>query len=91
MGKKTVTLGPEHDEATREALRSALASLNATSAGTSWGVGGSQEIETSQVLVGGSPLTIESETYIGLTITGEEQLVDTIATLVRKRLDTEKG
>lgn len=88
MGKKTVTLGTEYDDATREALRSALASLNATSAETTWGVGGSQEIETSEVLVGGSPLTVESETYIGLTITGEEELVDSVAALVREKLRT---
>jgi len=86
MGKKSVTLGSEYDDATFEALRLALASLNATRAGTSWGVGGSQEIGTFEVVVGGSPLTVESETYIGLTITGEEELVDTVTALVREKL-----
>jgi len=85
-GQKKVTLGPEYDQATREALRRVLSSLKATSAGTSWGVAGSQEVETSDVFVGSSQLTIESETYIGLTITGDAELVDTVAGLVRDQL-----
>ena len=85
-GQKTVTLGPEYDEATRDALRAVLLSLKATNMKASWGVGGSQEVESLEVRVAGSPLSIESETYIGLTITGDESLVDTVAGLVRAQL-----
>lgn len=86
MPKKTLNLGPEWDDATRAALKRALESLDATTSGTSWGVGGSQELETSEVFVGGSVVVVESETYIGLTITGENELVETIARLVREQL-----
>ena len=85
-GEKTVTLGPEYDDSTRDALKRVLLSLSAMSANASWGVGGSQEFESLKVFVAGSPLVIESETYIGLTIAGEEALVDRVAGLVRAQL-----
>ena len=83
---KTVTLGPEYDTATREALRVVLKSLGASAGGRTWGVGGSQEIEEFQVSVLETIVTVESETYVGLTITGDADVVDKIATLVRQEL-----
>ena len=79
-------LGPEYDKRTRAALRAVLKELGAVSSESDWGVGGSQEIETVVFSVRGHKVTVEAETFIGLTVTGEESLVGEIAELVTKRL-----
>jgi CBS domain containing-hemolysin-like protein len=88
---KTANLGPEYDKSLHEALDAVLLSLNATSIEKEWALGGSQEIVSFQVNIEGRPLIVESETYIGLTITGEETLVDTVSGLVMKRLGRTNG
>lgn len=84
--KKKVTLGTEYDDVVRAALKQVLVALHAASGGQRWAMGGSQEIETMEVLVGEQQLTVESETYVGLTISGEEDLVDSVAALVRAKV-----
>jgi hypothetical protein len=82
----TVTLGPEYDAATRTALRSVLLELAASDGTTNWAVAGSQEIESTEVSVGGRKLLVESETYMGLNIIGDQDLVDTVLQRVLERL-----
>jgi hypothetical protein len=84
--QQTVALGPEYDDATREALRVVLLELGASKVEVNWGVGGSQEIETAVVRIGGRELTVEAETYVGLTIAGDDDLVATVADRVSRRL-----
>jgi hypothetical protein len=85
-GRKTMILGPEYHRPTREALRAVLEELGASTAQREWGIGGSQEVETIVAKVGKEEVTIESETYVGLTVSGAEELVITIAERVAKRL-----
>lgn len=78
-GQKTTNLGDEFDDALRDMLRIVLLKNQAVAVDKLWGVGGSQEIEVLQVRLGDELVTIESETYIGLTISGEKSLVEKIA------------
>ncbi|QDQ26690.1 hypothetical protein FNU76_10125 [Chitinimonas arctica] len=83
----TINLGDEYDNALRDALRAVLLNNKAMGVDTSWGIGGSQEIAMSKVRLGDGLITIESETYIGLTISGPKQIVEKLAEEVRKELN----
>lgn len=83
----TIILGDEHDDALRDALRATLVSCGAVEINNSWAVGGSQEIEKVQIKLGSASITVESETFIGLTISGPKLIVDDIAKKVRQQLD----
>lgn len=84
--QRTATLGPEYDDATREALKAVLLELGASKIDVSWGVGGSQEIESAVVKIRGRTITVQAETYIGLTIAGDDDLVSSVADRVSQRL-----
>ncbi len=84
--KKTIVLGAEHDPKLREVVLNTLRELGGYPKHHDWGVGGSQELETLEVDLGGKVVTVESETYIGLSITGDSELVDKIAVRVQQRL-----
>lgn len=81
-----IILGDEFDEPLKEALRVVLARQGAVGLERSWGVGGSQEIETAQVRVGEDVLTVESETFVGLTLSGPKLVVDLLAQQVRQQM-----
>lgn len=89
--KRTLTLGPEYDKATRMALRAVLLELGALLSVQRWGLGGSQEVETMLVRIKESEIVVEAETYIGLTITGDEDLVTLVGNLVSERLKRSAG
>ncbi len=80
--QKTLILGPEYDNALREALHSVLARLGAKDLAHDWSVGGSQELETAEVQVGAKCVIIEAETFIGLSIRGPVELVERIRSMV---------
>lgn len=80
--QKTVALGAEHDGALRAALRDVLTRLGAKVLAHRWGVAGSQELETLEVLVGVDRVVIEAETFIGLTICGPADVIDRIRGMV---------
>jgi hypothetical protein len=79
----TIRLGDEFDDALRDAVRTALVELGAVPGEVSWGLGGSQEIETLEAMIDGERVLVEAETYAGLTITGAEVTVRRVATAVR--------
>ena len=81
--RKTTNLNDEHDAALRAAVRRVLVGMGATLESRQWGVGGSQEIETLHVRLEGGSVTVEAETYAGLTVTGQATFVDEIARRVR--------
>jgi hypothetical protein len=83
---KSILLGAEYDDVLRAALVAVLTSRGAIGAGSSWGVGGSQELDTTRVKLGDVVITIESETYIGLSIEGPAPLVEILAQEVAERL-----
>jgi hypothetical protein len=82
--KKKLVLGDEYDEALRHALMAALASLGANIEAHQWGLGGSQIIQTTKVRLGKDWLVVESETYVGLSLSGEARVVDRVAALLKK-------
>ena len=67
-----VHIGPD-DKATRRRLKAALRKAGARRVGDGWGLGGSQEITRWTFVVDGGRLEIETETYIGLYLRGEER------------------
>jgi hypothetical protein len=83
---ETIILGDEYDNALHDALRLILISADAVKIDSSWAVGGSQEIERVQIRLGGDLVTIESETYVGLSIFGPKLVIDEIAKQVRLQL-----
>ncbi|HVY26294.1 MAG TPA: hypothetical protein VHB79_07060 [Polyangiaceae bacterium] len=86
--KKTLVLGNEYDDALRRALTDSLASMGAEFAARQWGLGGSQTLETTNVYVGKDKIVIQSDTYLGLSITGEARLVERLKALVAERMGT---
>lgn len=75
---KTVVLGDEYDAALRARLFAALRRLGAEIVGGDWALGGSQEVESVRVRLDGAELTVEAETYIGLSLTGPAEAVDRV-------------
>jgi hypothetical protein len=75
--KKQVTavLGDEYDLPLRQELIEVLQSLSGLQIDSQWSVAGSQELDCFTVEIFGSNLVVEAETYIGLTITGPEEIV----------------
>jgi len=82
---KKVILGEEFDDDLREVLKDVLRELGATMLKKDWGVAGSQELETVEVSLRGRIVTIEAETYVGLSVSGHEDDVNEIAGLIAQR------
>jgi len=82
MNPKTVNLGDEFDAKLWTALRSSLRDLGAKNCDENWGIGGSQELVTLVVELEGAKIRIESETYMGLTVSGPATWVDRVQQLV---------
>ena len=75
MSHEQFIVGAEHDPVLVERLGNLLQSLG-YSVDTSWrGIGGSQEISHWVVTSPKGQLTIEAETFVGLSITGPSELV----------------
>ena len=79
-------LGAEHDEQLRQALMDALRRLGAKQISHDSAVGGSQELDMLEVDIAGQRVFIESETYVGLSISGEAWLVEQIRQMVTARM-----
>ncbi|MBB3461397.1 hypothetical protein [Rhizobium sp. BK377] len=85
---RTVTLGPEYDQQLRATVMDVMRQLGASVESRNRSVAGSQEIETVQARLAGQEITIESETYIGLSITGDEHTINEISERVRQATQT---
>lgn len=84
-----ITVSISGDESDRQAIKAAkwaLREIGAKRRGGSWGVGGSQEVASEEWQCGPATLTLETETYVGLTLSGPEELVSRIAQLTADRL-----
>lgn len=84
---KTIILGAEYDESLRNALRVVLVGHGGACVESLFGVGGSQEIETFSVRLGDDLVVVEAETYVGISISGPQNLVSEIALEVKRRLE----
>ena len=85
MDNRTAVLGEEFDGDLRDLLKDILRNLGATALRRNSWVAGSQELETMEVMLRGRVLTIEAETYVGLSISGHADDVSEIAGLVAQR------
>ncbi|MFF2324207.1 hypothetical protein ACFVTJ_24455 [Agrobacterium sp. NPDC058088] len=81
---RTVILGPEYDPHLLATVKKVLRQLGASVESRNWSIAGSQEIETVQAQLAGQEITIEAETYIGLSITGDELTIGEISERVRQ-------
>lgn len=79
-----VTLGDEFDDELREKLMRVLKDLGATAGDSSRLVAGSQDIEEFDALISGKKIHVEAETYVGLTVSGPNDIVEKIQTLVNQ-------
>jgi hypothetical protein len=81
--KVTVVLGDEYDEGLRAKLIDVFRELCAVQVSSSGKiVVGSQEIEKLEIIIDGHKLFVESETYIGLSISGPKDIVQRIQGLL---------
>ena len=85
MTKATICLGDEYDDALREAVVAILQEMGAVIMGHTRGMAGSQELEVVRASIEGRTLIIEAETYTGLSVKGEQVLVEEIARRVKDR------
>jgi hypothetical protein len=83
MGIKTVNLGDEFDKHLELRLNNVLKQLGGVTVSLKRGIAGSQDLTEWKLDVNGQPITVECETYIGLSITGESKLVDDIVAAVQ--------
>lgn len=83
---KTITLGPEYDDALRAAVVAAVREMGGELLSQTSGVAGSQDLAIATVRIGGASVTIEAETFVGISISGEATVVDALAENVRARL-----
>jgi hypothetical protein len=79
----TVILGDEFDDLLRGKLVQQLKTMGAILKDHDWAVVGSQEIDTYLVTIENQELRIESETFVGLSITGASGLVQKITSAVK--------
>lgn len=79
----TVVLGKEFDSELQKRLVAALRRRGALITANNCAVAGSQEIVTLTTEICGAEIVVEAETYIGLTLTGPEQIVHEIESELR--------
>jgi hypothetical protein len=85
-GQTKLVLGDEYDAKLRKALLDTLREFSAQPVDHWHGVGGSQEVERFEIEIEGENIEVESETYVGLSIAGNERVVNRIAARVRQRM-----
>jgi len=85
-GITSVNLGAEYDQVAIDAVRWGLREIGAHPVHSSWGVAGSQEVSHAEWRREADVLILVAETYMGLTLSGPEDVVETVAALVKDRL-----
>lgn len=74
-----VALGSETDDKLIEELKRVVRELGGKIRKKDWGVGGSQEIITYTISLPQGEIELISETYIGLSLRGDENIVPILA------------
>jgi hypothetical protein len=74
----TAILASEHDLEATNALMRVLREVGAQEVVRDYAVVGSQEINTLRFTLDGAPLSVEAETYVGLSATGQAKAVEII-------------
>jgi hypothetical protein len=83
--RKTIVLGAEFDENLRRTLVQLMRELGATTLDSDWSLVGSQDVASAKLEVRGRIIEVVSETYMGLSITGDEADVNEIAARIAGR------
>ena len=82
----TLILGAEHDRKVKRAATWALRKIGARRKRGWLGFAGSQEIAHTEWKIGRETLVLEAETFLGLTLSGPDEIVDRVESLCRQRL-----
>ncbi|HEV7694497.1 MAG TPA: hypothetical protein VGO52_26915 [Hyphomonadaceae bacterium] len=82
---KTILLGDEFDDHLRSVLVEVMRDMGTRTLDADWSVVGSQELGTAKLELRGRIVVVESETYIGLSITGDDNEVDEIANRISEK------
>lgn len=77
--RKTIILGDEFDQNLKARLIDKLKSMGAIPLSSDWSVAGSQELASLSVRLQNEVIDIVSETFVGLSISGADKIVDEIA------------
>ncbi|MCI5076423.1 hypothetical protein [Oricola sp.] len=77
MAKKVV-IGDDFDYALKRRLIDKLKAIGAVPLSSDWSLVGSQELSQLSVRIGSDVVGIESETFIGLSISGPDGIIDEI-------------
>lgn len=80
-----VHLGDEHDSELLRAVKAELGSRH-VHVEHSWHLAGPQELTTLQFVIDGAESVIEVETYMGVTIQGPHETVESLAASIHRRL-----
>lgn len=75
-------LGSETDDTLFDRLYSSVQSLGGSITDSGWALGGSQEITTYTIVLPTGSLEAIAETYIGLSLRGPTELVNSLASRV---------
>jgi hypothetical protein len=78
MAETSVCIGSETDDALSRRLNAALKSLGWRRLNSWWGFGGSQEVVRQRYRQGDSVLNVETETYVGITVSGPQWAVEAV-------------
>lgn len=81
-----IVVGDEYDEALRKAISVAISEIGAELVNKSSGLAGSQDLETLVINMDGSIVTIEAETFVGISVEGPESTVADFMKIVNKHL-----
>ena len=76
----------EHDQGAFECLGTALRDLGYDLSSESWSIGGSQELSEWVVACPHGELLISAETYIGLSVSGQAELISELQRQYEQRL-----
>ncbi len=82
----TIKLGPETDGDLFERLRTAIIDPGGSITDSDWVLGGSQEITTYKIVLPAGTFEAVAETYVGLSLLGDETLVSPLAQRVMRNL-----
>lgn len=86
--EKSINVGEEDDDAMLDRVVKVLQDMGAQHVSTDRVMGGSQDLQTLRVDLDGQTIVVEAETYIGITVTGNDVLVDEIASRLATPADT---
>lgn len=78
MNKISITIGNEYDEVLIALLKQALKDLKAVKIYENSELAGSQDFYSANFNINSSTLTVEIETYIGITLIGSPKLIEEI-------------